>query len=306
MVCYHPILAWQSVNLKPNGKRAIVFSLPNANSLNSWQQINLPCGQCIGCRLDYSRQWAVRCVHEAKLHNQNCFITLTYDDDHVPWSKVTGEQTLVKKHHQDFMKRLRKAFPLDRIRFYLCGEYGSQTNRPHYHAILFGFDFPDKQLYKVSPVGHKYYMSPTLNKLWGHGLCIIADVNFDTCAYVARYIMKKVKGETSKEYYYGVQPEYVAMSRRPGIAANWYEKYKGDVYPYDEVIIRSNGKVRKLKPPRYYDKLYDLDDPESFLKIKERRIAKGKAKEEDIYNGRLAIKERVKELQIERLERKLD
>lgn len=306
MVCYHPLVAWQHVNVKPNGKKAIVFNMPPVNKLHLWMQINIPCGQCIGCRLDYSRQWAVRCVHEAKMHEKNCFITLTYDDEHVPWSHVTGEQTLVKKHHQDFLKRLRDYFYPQKIRFYLCGEYGETTHRPHYHAILFGFDFPDKQLYKISPLGYKYYMSPILNKLWKHGHCMITDVTFDSCAYVARYIMKKVKGEIAKDYYYGVQPEYVCMSRRPGIAAGWFEKYKGDVYPYDEVVIRSNGKIRRLKPPRYYDKLYDLEEPEKLAVIKERRAVKGKAKEEEIYNGRLATKERYKKLVIKKLERKLD
>ena len=301
MPCYHPLAAWQSKNCKSNGKRAIVFSMPR--NVANWEQINLPCGQCIGCRLSRSRDWAMRCVHEASLHERNCFITLTYNDDNIVWSPVTGEQTLFKKHLQDFLKRLRRRIEPCKVRFFACGEYGDTTHRPHYHAILFGYDFPDKVLYKQSLDGFNYWTSEFLNEVWGHGYCTVCNVSFETCAYVARYVMKKANGELAKDKYEGIQPEFVNMSRRPGISREWFEKYTSDVYPYDEVIIHSNGKTRKLKPCRYYDKLFDEINPEEMQAIKEKRIIKAKAHEEDIYNGRLEAKEKVQLAKISNLKR---
>ena len=214
MVCYHPITAYQLHQCKSNGKKAIVFGVPD--SRYGYDVINLPCGQCIGCRLERSRQWATRCVHEASLHERNCFLTLTYDDEHIRWSPFTGEQTLYKRDLQLFMKRLRKYVEPIKVRFFACGEYGDSSNRPHYHVILFGYDFPDKRLYKLGNNGYPYYISDLLNKLWTHGYCMLAAVSFDSCAYVARYVTKKLTGEAGKSKYEGIQPEFVNMSRRPG------------------------------------------------------------------------------------------
>lgn len=277
-----------------NGKKAIVFGNPPARG--KWKTVFLPCGQCIGCRLAKSREWAMRCVHEGSLHKQNCYLTLTYDDDHVPWSPVTGEQTLVKSHLQDFMKRLRyhlsEKFGV-KVRFFACGEYGEETHRPHYHMILFGFDFPDKVLYKFSKDGQPYYSSQMLNEIWSHGLCVVANVTFESCAYVSRYVTKKLSGEPAKEAYEGILPEFVNMSRRPGIGQNWFRKYYSDVYPYDEVLINSNGKSRLMRPPRYYDNLFEQLDPDTLEIIKEKRIAKGEKKAWELSErGRLEAKEK--------------
>ena len=302
MVCYHPITAYQLKKCKPNGKKAIVFSMPDMRQ--SFDIINLPCGQCIGCRLERSRQWAIRCVHEASFHAQNSFLTLTYDDSHIHWSPITGEQTLYKRDLQLFMKRLRKFLEPKKVRFFACGEYGDNTFRPHYHVILFGHDFSDKRLYKLSSSGFPYYISPTLDKLWGNGNCMLANVSFDSCAYVARYVTKKLNGEAGKEKYEGIEPEFVNMSRRPGIGASWFERYHSDVYPYDRVIIVDNEKTRKLRPPRYYDKLYDEMNHEEMELIKLKRVAQAKMHEEEIYTvGRLAAKEKFKLAQIKSLER---
>ena len=157
MVCYHPITAYQLRQCKSNGKKAIVFGAPPTQPFDV---VNLPCGQCIGCRLERSRQWAVRCMYEASLHTCNSFLTLTYDDDHIRWSPVTGEQTLYKRDLQLFMKRLRKHLEPLKVRFFACGEYGDNTYRPHYHVILFGYDFrSDRRLYKLSNAGFPYYIS---------------------------------------------------------------------------------------------------------------------------------------------------
>ncbi len=296
MVCYSPLTAYQRVDrCNSNGKKTIVFGQPP--SRGQWKTVFLPCGQCIGCRLDRSRDWAMRCVHESKLHEQNCYLTLTYDDNHVPYSKITGEQTLVKKHLQDFMKRLRYYLGNTKVRFFACGEYGETTHRPHYHLILFGYDFVDKMFYKLSKDGLPYYSSPTLNKIWSHGLCVVADVSFSSCAYVARYITKKITGEAAKDVYEGIQPEFVNMSRRPGIGKLWFDKYSSDVYPYDEVVINDNGKYRKMSPPRYYDNLYSEINPSEFEMLKSKRLERAERKAWEISErGRLDAKEKYQKL----------
>lgn len=295
MVCYNPLTAWQRTDRSnSNGKKTIVFGKPSA--AGNWKMIFLPCGQCIGCRLARSRDWALRCVHEKSLHKESSYLTLTYNDENVPYSPVTGEQTLLKKHLQDFMKRLRSYLSPTKVRFFACGEYGETFHRPHYHMILFGYDPPDKEFYKLSKDGFMYYTSPTLNKLWGKGFVIVADVTFESCAYVARYVTKKITGEAAKDVYEGIQPEFVNMSRKPGIGADWYAKYKKDVYPYDEAIIHSNSGTRVMRPPRYYDKLLDKEDSELLQSLKEKRIEKGERKAWEIAQaGRLEAKRKYQE-----------
>ena len=245
MPCYKPLVGWRSRELTEKGKRKIVFN-PSKGFLDLRETI--PCGQCIGCRLERSRQWAIRCVHEASLHKDNCFITLTYNNENLP-----KDGSLILKDFQDFMKRLRHKFGSG-IRFFHCGEYGEKFKRPHYHACLFGLSLPDRRLHSQSN-GHKLYVSEILNELWQHkGYAIIGELTFESAAYVARYITKKITGEPAKEHYEGIcevtgeitkrKPEYTTMSRRPGIASDWFKKYKSDVYPGDFVVLRN----KKLKP----------------------------------------------------------
>ena len=243
MPCYHPLTGWRSRQLVPSGKRKIVFDRYNGFSV---MEVKFPCGRCHGCRLERSRQWAVRCVHEAQLHEENCFITLTYNNENLP-----NNGTLVKKHFQDFMKRFRKEISPRKIRFYHCGEYGSvrdekgniikdQVGRPHYHAIIFGYQFPDRELLKEKK-GVKLYVSEKLERLWGKGFVTVGDVTFESAAYVARYVMKKMNGDVA-DYHYAksvdtrtgeytdhVIPEYTTMSRRPGIAHDWFMEFKDDL-----------------------------------------------------------------------------
>lgn len=253
--------------------------------------VKVPCGQCVGCRLERSRQWAVRCVHEASLHEHNCFVTLTYNDKCLP---LGG--TLVKRDHQLFLKRLRKYIYPEKVRFYMCGEYGEQLKRPHYHFILFGIDFPDKFLW-IRNNGFPLYRSKLLEMLWPFGFSTIGDVTFETCAYTARYIMKKVNGDIAEDYYQGRLPEYTCMSRRPGIAHDWLEKYEDDVYPHDYVVIRGGVKCR---PPRYYDKIYDLDHPDVFRGVKARRKYRA-AKNPDGTYERLHVRETVQLARLKKL-----
>jgi len=280
MPCYSPLSGYRSKVVNPNGRRNIVFNIREGVAD---EPVDLPCGRCIGCRLERSRQWAIRCVHEASLHSDNCYITLTYNPESLP-----DGGSLVLEHYQLFMKRLRQWHRRSlrkqkikwnkkyAIRFFHCGEYGEKFRRPHYHACLFNFDFPDKIEWKKIN-GHQYYTSPLLEQLWPHGFSTISDVTFDSAAYVARYITKKITGDAAADHYQTVniktgeihelKPEYTTMSRRPGIAADWLKKYSSDVYPADSVVVRG----REMKPPKFYDRLFELDDPVLFDEIKRRR-----------------------------------
>jgi len=255
MACYFPMKLYRSPSgPNDNGKWPLVAKA-NENA------ITVPCGRCIGCRLERSRQWAIRCINEASMHEKNAFITLTYNQDKIIYGKSTTG-TLVLEDLQKFWKRLRKELGKNGtfIRYFACGEYGDTTNRPHYHACLFGFDWPDKVLYSVKN-GNNLYSSDMLNNIWGNGNCYSGDVTFESAAYVARYIMKKHLGRDS-DYYEkeGIAPEFVAMSRRPGIGTKWFEKYHSDVINNDIMVI--NGK--ETKPPKFYDKLTESLNPEQY------------------------------------------
>lgn len=290
MTCYHPITAYQHrYRRNPDtGKHVIDFK---GGSFRDWEEITLPCGRCIGCRLEKSREWAVRCVHEALLYDSNCFITLTFND-----ANLDSNGSLVKRDFVLFMKRLRKKYGSG-IRFFHCGEYGSKLGRPHHHAILFNFDFPDKKLWSVSN-GYPLYRSASLESLWPFGYSTIGACTFETAAYVARYVLKKVNGDLAEEHYNGKVPEYVTMSRMPGIGHDWLLK-NPEIYNYDEVVIRNGIKCR---PPAYYDKIFGELAPEFLEDLKEKRKVKAiEQAEKNRIPGRLSIKEQYKQLQASRL-----
>jgi len=324
MACYHPLKGYRSRDLTEKGKRKIVFkkSLAYDNDI-----VTLPCGQCVGCRLERSRQWAIRCVHESQTHEENCFITLTYSEDNLPKGN-----TLIKRDYQLFMKKLRRHYAPKKIRFFQCGEYGEKYGRPHYHACLFGLDFEDKKLWKESNE-NPLYTSETLNSIWGHGYCVIGEVTFESAAYVARYVMKKITGKKSEEtdpitglkHYDYVdengevhdrEPEYTTMSRKPGIGKSWYDKYKNDVYPHDFVIL--NGK--KVRPPKYYDTLLDAectliedgnalifdDSSFEFEELQDRRKASLEKNLDNNTHERLIVREQVQIEKFNKLVRKMD
>lgn len=266
----------------------------------------MPCGRCVGCRVDRSREWAVRCYHEAQLHGQNSFITLTYNDDHLPW-----DRSLSLRDWQLFMKRLRKE--IGQVRFFHCGEYGEKTNRPHYHACLFGFDFPDKVIWKVKnnvPI----YKSAMLERIWGKGFCTVGAVTFESAAYVARYIMKKVTGDLAADHYAMIdpetgeilayaRPEYTTMSRNPGIAKGWLEKYGvNEVYPDDFVVVGN----RRMKVPKFYDRHFELTEPETFESVKKKRADYAARNAENNTPERLAARKKVFVSRISKLKRNLD
>jgi len=295
MACFHPLHGYFWSNPATGKQEAVI----QKKALHPKAEAILPCGRCIGCRLEYSRQWAVRIMHEAQQWPENSYITLTYNDQHLP-----QQNQLKKKDFQDFMKRLRRANPGKTIRFYHCGEYGEQSWRPHYHACIFNHDFHDKE-----PLFHQkgnwVYKSEELAERWGKGHVSTGKLTFESAAYVARYVTKKINGAKAEEHYqrydeftdeyYQLVPEYVTMSRGAkkglgGIGKNWYEKYGEAVRNNDEVII--NG--RPQKPPRYYDKLFEDFDPHEYELTKQERLSQAKATESERTPERLQQKEKLR------------
>ncbi len=298
MPCYHPLSAYQCAD------GSIVFY--ESKRHDTVKSLSLPCGQCVGCRLERSRQWAIRCMHEAQMHTQNCFITLTYDDAHLP-----SDRSLHYRDFQLFIKRLRKRYPGRRIRYYMAGEYGENFGRPHWHACIFGLDFDDKKLWKRTSANSLLYRSENLELLWPFGYSSIGEVTFESAAYVARYIMKKVTGKNAAEHYQEIDPdtgeitnrtpEFTKMSLKPGIGYEWYKQYTSDVYPHDYVVVRG----KKVKPPKYYDKKYKIDNPYEFDELLYIREKSAKLNYADNTPERLLVKEQVTKAKLQKLKRNL-
>lgn len=317
MPCYSPLHAFRAKSPDPQ-KAVIVFR--RSDSFRG-ERLDLPCGQCVGCRLERSRQWAVRCMHESQMHAENSFLTLTFSDDHLPkGSGVCGrcvrphvlERSLCVSTFQDFVKRLR--FSIGKpVRYYHCGEYGEVLGRPHYHALLFGYDFDDKKVHAHSN-GNTLYTSDKLSALWPFGYAVIGDVTFESAAYVARYVMKKVTGEKAEAHYGGRAPEYTTMSRRPGIGATWFDRFMSDVYPHDRVVVRGSP----CRPPRFYDELFRRVDPSTLALLKLKRskdsekfvldfLEDGRLISVSEQDGRrLLVKEEVKKAELQNLKRSLE
>lgn len=286
MSCYHPQNAVVLGVNSSTGKKLLRFLGSDvAGSLRypGKDVIQVPCGQCIGCRIDRSRQWANRCMLELQYHDSAYFVTLTYDDFHVPKSyypdPATGEAhtsfTLCKRDFQLWMKRLRKKFSDDRIRFFACGEYGGSTRRPHYHAILFGLHLDDLVKYKTvkeSESYYTYYNSPSLQETWPNGFVVVGEVTWESCAYVARYVTKKLSGEQAEFYEkFNLVPEFSDMSRRPGIARQYYDEHGQEIYDSAYINVSTPKGGLKFKPPRYFDRLFEIDSPGFFDELKEQR-----------------------------------
>lgn len=292
----------------------------------SMEKIKLPCGQCVGCRLDHSLMWATRATHEARSHEDNSFITLTYSDEHFP-----QDLSLSKDHITRFLKRLRKRLSPQKIKYFQCGEYSPKrtpligpTNvhpdtipegqRPHYHALIFGYDFPDKELWTVRD-DIPTYTSDLLSSIWGKGFCTVGALTFESAAYVARYSLKKINGpleqkpdeKTGLRVYERVHPhtfeilevekEFVSMSN--GIGKDHYLNYTLDMYPRDTVVI--NGFDRR--PPRYYDDLYDQEQPDLMEEIRQKRVERMHTHRKDNTPQRLEQREKVKMAQLNQLKR---
>lgn len=306
------------------------FVSPYAERVVMKSQV-LPCQNCIYCRLKYARQWADRCMLELGYHDESWFVTLTYDEDHVPVSEnnipdpETGELltnsqlTLRKEHLQLFMKRLRYYYEesgaTNKLRFFACGEYGGKTHRPHYHLIIYGLHLPRDDLTPVRNVNSQYilYSSDFIKKAWPFGFNAVGAVTWDTCCYTARYILKKQKGLGADVYdFLGIEPEFTLMSRMPGIAAQYYIDHKDEIYEYDKIWMKLETKGYSCKPPRIFDRYFDIEEPEKMQKIKESRKALAEAQVRDViertkksYEEYLADCERDHSSRIKGLQRRL-
>lgn len=234
-----------------------------------------PCGFCFLCRQKYRGMWAVRCMHEAAMHDENVFGTLTYRDEYLP-----RNGSLRKKHFQDFMKRLRVSIEPKKVRYYHAGEYGEVNFRPHYHFLLFGHSF-DHHEPVPSPGGNPLYRSLELEALWPFGMCPVGEVSYESAAYVAGYVMKKVDQVGRKKKYslgedgelHEIEPEYSTMSRGGegrGIGFSWWAKYGEEVERLESVRVMD----REVAPPRYYDALLRERSDAAYEVMKLRRERK--------------------------------
>ena len=305
MPCYHPLQGWKSKKRTENGKRKVVFRRSEGFVD---MPVKVPCGQCIGCRLDKSREWAIRCTHEASLYPYNCFITLTYSPEFLP-----KNGNLDKKELQRFFKRLRKRFSQIKIRYFACGEYGDKRSRPHYHACLFNFDFLDKQLWS-SNNGYPLYRSETLEELWPKGHSTVGEFTFETAAYTARYVTKKISGKAllqenpyEKEVngeIITLEPEFCLSSRKPGLGAPWLDRFSTDVYNDDTIVLKG----KKMRAPKYYDNRFESINPSEMELIKRKRKKNMLIQEKkgDTTIDRLMVKKELKELKAKKLIRSLE
>lgn len=282
MPCYSPVQAWQPID----GGKVAFYERKNH------RPIKLACGQCIGCRLERSRQWAVRCMHEAQMHSENCFVTLTYDDAHVP-----QRGSLDYGDWQAFMRRVRKE--MGKVRFYMCGEYGDSNGRPHFHGCLFGLDFRDKVHFRKLPSGSAIYTSETLSRLWPHGYASVGDVTFESAAYIARYVCKKMTGQEGETHYkrvdamtgeiYDLVPEFCRCSLKPGLGQTWYDNFHKEVFPHDRIVLRG----KEMKPPQYYKRLLKRRDPFGSDAVDASRVERAAEFVDDCTEARLAVREKV-------------
>lgn len=271
MICTRPNYALD-LGKKENGKRFIKF-LPKRVDLYSAKTLQarygadavlpLPCGTCLACRINHAKEWAVRCVLESLYHEENYFITLTYDDDHVP-----SDGFIHREHMREFQKRVWRKFP--GVRFFGCGEYGSKNLRPHFHLIAFGLNLTD-----FKSVGNGLMESKTIKELWPYGFNYIGEVNYMTCNYVAQYCNKKAFGDLK----YNVPPmnrEYVFMSTKPGIGYQWCQDHLSSVLEYD-AVFGPFGSSKSAALPRYFQKIAEDLDGDKFKELKKIRLDKGNA-----------------------------
>lgn len=276
MGCFRPIDVWRAA---PPGK-GILFSPRGAWIDKGRTQI--PCGQCIGCRLMRKDEWKTRILLEGKMHECASFVTLTYGQEHLP-----ADYSLSKEHAQKWIKRLRFTLGETRIRYFLCGEYGGEKLRPHYHAIVFGFDFPDRTPWRRTPSGEVSYRSELLERTWTLGHSEVGTFTAASAGYVAGYSVKKISGNPAVEHYarmnpatgeiHQVIPEFILMSSNPGIGASWLSEYKVDVEESTFLIV--DGQRKPL--PRYFKRKLegrDLSDRKLNRQRIKQRVAKEQAK----------------------------
>lgn len=299
MSCYHPIPAYRTAT-------GVAFSSPGARRDGHVGYVELPCGRCIGCRMRRASDWSLRVMHESQLWPENCFVTLTYATGALP-----PNASLEHRDFQLFMKRVRFKFKKE-VRFYMCGEYGDEKGRPHYHACLFNVDFRDRKPIGKSASGELFFESKVLADLWGHGNCSVQDLTAGTAGYCARYVMKKTLGDDA-EYAYSIvndetgelifrKPPYAAMSLKPGVGAKWLEKFgKTDVFAHDRCI--QDGVERRV--PKYYDRLLKRKDDQKLAENALKREKLARLSVADNTDDRRLVREVVHEARVRNLTRNL-
>lgn len=261
-------------------------------SIHTYEQ-QVPCGWCLECKLAKAKDWAARCVAEAKSSTASCFVTLTYNDHHLPLNDE-GHRTLVTRDMQLFFKKLLKKYPKKGIRRFYCGEYGDKKGRPHYHAIIFNYCPSDLVFYKKGKNGDPVYKSAELQRIWGKGFVTVGFVTAASAGYVARYTLKKAGIKPSKrnrrpnpafnpfydrlskenrginKYLYDKptkQPEFTNSSRRPGIGAAYWESHKQEIIANSGIYIKTPNKgVQVLPIPKYFKKQWIKEDYESYYR----------------------------------------
>lgn len=249
--------------------------------------LKVPCGKCIGCRLDYSRDWANRCYLESLSSKNNYFMTLTYNNENIPKTTDINQverPTLNKQDLVKFLKRLRitwqRKYNNKKIRFFACGEYGSKYARPHYHIIIFNIEIKELK-YQTTIRNNNYYINKEIEKIWGKGFVSISRFTRETAEYTAKYMLKKVKGAEARKFYenLNIVPEYTTMSKQPGIGAEWFNKNTKRIWEQDSIPTLKKGKYKLQKLPKFYDNKLKKINPERFEKIKEIRIERGEARQ---------------------------
>lgn len=299
-MCFNPLIGYQPHKgekplIFPAGTVSIDYFNGRYRALSSQSDpfygrlitdlIKIPCGHCLECRLSYSRDWANRCLLESLYHDQSLFLTLTYSDVTAPVTHYcindSGEAgdalTLNPKDVQDFFKRLRRYLDYHNyksdIRYFLAGEYGDVTHRPHYHAIVFGLELPDLEFYKLSNLKNKYMTSEFLNDIWGKGFVVIGDMSWSSAAYVARYCLKKLNGDYKSFYdQFNLVPEFTRMSRRPGIGRQYFEDNKDRIFNETYINVQTPDGGIKVFPSQYYKRLFKDYNVDLYEQWKEKRI----------------------------------
>lgn len=248
MRCTRP----RTVGFAADGK-TIVWSQKTFSK--EYASFKLPCGKCLDCRLQYAREWALRCVHEAQCHEENSFITLTYSDEQLPGPK------LVYSDFQKFMKRLRFAYPNKQIGCFVTGEYGEKTKRPHWHAIIFGFRPPDSKPLRRNERNDQVFTSNVLNRLWGKGIAEFGSVTIESAGYCARYATKKlVHGKDGDHEFQPISKK----SSKYAIGKKWIEKYWRHVFTHGRINLPGGKGTTGI--PRYYLKWFKENHPEEYLR----------------------------------------
>lgn len=294
MTCYHPLKAFATGERTKNGKISYIVTGYDAKAIIIdgkghrtvvdrdpgftgdkilRNPIEIPCGKCFGCRLKRARDWSVRMMLESEYHEENWFVTLTYNNDHLPMNEYVDDDgviqlksTLCKRDLQLFWKRLRKK---QDIRYYACGEYGTRTARPHYHAVIFGLHLDPDRLVEYRSQPFQLWTCPELEEIWKCGYVVVGKVTQESCEYTARYCMKKLNGSAAEIYdQFNFIPEFSSMSLKPAIGRQWFDDHAFDIYPKDEIQL---PKGRLVTPPRYFDQCMEKLDEDLMVSVKDER-----------------------------------